>query len=170
MRRRTLAAVLALGTALGGVPAWAESLADSMVAAYRHSSLLDQNRALLRAADEDVASATAQYGPTDSSGASQHYVALELDAEGTQKFSEATTRIAAEGGTISIWMDDTMISNPTVNQAITSSSAVITGNRPTATSGTPSSFSTSPYHVSDSNSPSGVPTIFGGITQSPFPW
>lgn len=76
---------------------------------------------------DDVASATAQYGPTDSSGASQHYVALELDAEGTQKFSEATTRIAAEGGTISIWMDDTMISNPTVNQAITSSSAVITG-------------------------------------------
>ena len=63
MRRRTLAAVLALGTALGGVPAWAESLADSMVAAYRHSSLLDQNRALLRAADEDVASATAALRP-----------------------------------------------------------------------------------------------------------
>ena len=33
MRRRTLAAVLALGTALGGVPAWAESLADSRGAA-----------------------------------------------------------------------------------------------------------------------------------------
>lgn len=33
----------------------AETLADALVGAYTHSGLLDQNRALLRAADEDVA-------------------------------------------------------------------------------------------------------------------
>lgn len=63
IRRGALAALLALGTALGGMPAWAESLADTMVAAYRHSALLDQNRALLRAADEDVATAMSALRP-----------------------------------------------------------------------------------------------------------
>ena len=34
--------------------AWAESLADTLVGAYRHSALLDQNRAVLRAAPAPV--------------------------------------------------------------------------------------------------------------------
>ncbi|WP_240643635.1 TolC family outer membrane protein [Paracoccus siganidrum] len=59
-RRLTAAALLSLATAL---PAAAESLADAMVAAYRHSALIEQNRAVLRAADEDVASAVAQLRP-----------------------------------------------------------------------------------------------------------
>ncbi len=42
----------------------AESLADALIAAYRHSNLLDQNRAVLRAADEDVAQAVASLRPT----------------------------------------------------------------------------------------------------------
>lgn len=41
----------------------AETLADALVGAYTHSGLLDQNRALLRAADEDVASAVATLKP-----------------------------------------------------------------------------------------------------------
>ncbi|MCT4333488.1 TolC family outer membrane protein [Paracoccus sp. YLB-12] len=45
------------------LPANAETLADTMVAAYRHSALIEQNRAVLRAADEDVASAVAQLRP-----------------------------------------------------------------------------------------------------------
>ena len=45
------------------LPASAETLADTMVAAYRHSALIEQNRAVLRAADEDVASAVAQLRP-----------------------------------------------------------------------------------------------------------
>ena len=57
---RIAALVLALGAAL---PARAESLADTMVAAYRHSALLDQNRAVLRAADEDVAGSVAALRP-----------------------------------------------------------------------------------------------------------
>lgn len=76
---------------------------------------------------DDVVNAAAQYGPTDESGTSKHYVALELSPAGTAKFAEATARIAAESGSISIWMDDTLISNPSVSTAINSSSAVITG-------------------------------------------
>jgi outer membrane protein len=45
------------------LPVMAQSLADTFVAAYENSNLLDQNRALLRAADEDVAIAVASMRP-----------------------------------------------------------------------------------------------------------
>jgi outer membrane protein len=48
------------------VPVMAQSLADTFVAAYENSNLLDQNRALLRAADEDVAIAVASMRPVVS--------------------------------------------------------------------------------------------------------
>lgn len=57
------AAVAGLLGFVAALPARAESLADTMVAAYRHSALIEQNRAVLRAADEDVASAIAQLRP-----------------------------------------------------------------------------------------------------------
>ncbi len=63
---RTCFRALVLSSILGGaiaLPARAQSLADTMVAAYRDSALMDQNRAVLRAADEDVASAIAQLRP-----------------------------------------------------------------------------------------------------------
>ncbi|MEP4197836.1 MAG: TolC family outer membrane protein [Aliishimia sp.] len=41
----------------------AETLRDALIGAYHHSGLLDQNRALLRAADEDVAQAVASLRP-----------------------------------------------------------------------------------------------------------
>lgn len=41
----------------------AESLADTLVSAYEHSGLLEQNRALLRAADEDVAQIVSELRP-----------------------------------------------------------------------------------------------------------
>lgn len=56
-------AVLALVTS---VPAWAESLADAMTAAYNHSGIIEQNRAVMRAADEDVAQAIAALRPVIS--------------------------------------------------------------------------------------------------------
>jgi outer membrane protein len=43
--------------------AGAESLGDALVAAYRNSNLLEQNRAVLRSADEDVAQAVASLRP-----------------------------------------------------------------------------------------------------------
>jgi len=48
---------------LGILPAQAETLADALAAAYTNSQLLDQNEALLRAADEDVAGAVAALRP-----------------------------------------------------------------------------------------------------------
>lgn len=52
-------------------------------------------------------------------------VALALTDEGAQKFGEATSRLV--GKQISIWMDNTMISEPVVQTAITDGNAVITG-------------------------------------------
>ncbi|MCL4675230.1 MAG: TolC family protein, partial [Pararhodobacter sp.] len=55
-----------LGAALAGLaiqPLQADTLADALVAAYRNSNLLEQNRALLRASDEDVQQAIAAIGP-----------------------------------------------------------------------------------------------------------
>lgn len=62
---RDLACVAAAGLviALAAGPSAAQSLADTMVAAYRNSNLLEQNRAVLRAADEDVATAVANLRP-----------------------------------------------------------------------------------------------------------
>jgi outer membrane protein len=62
MLRRLATAVAAVAT-LAGAPAGAETLADALIAAYRNSNLLDQNRALLRAADEDVAIAVGTLQP-----------------------------------------------------------------------------------------------------------
>ncbi|TRW97453.1 TolC family outer membrane protein [Paracoccus sp. M683] len=60
LNRLATATALTLLTAL---PVAAESLADAMVAAYRTSPLMEQNRAVLRAADEDVAQAIATLRP-----------------------------------------------------------------------------------------------------------
>lgn len=77
---------------------------------------------------KDVSNAYAAYqnaSQTNSTG--QWVVALELTAEGTQKFAEATAKLAEAGDAISIWMDDTLISAPTVNEAIPDGNAVISG-------------------------------------------
>lgn len=65
---------------------------------------------------------------TGSSTYGEYYVSLELNDSGKQSFADATTRLAETRGIISIWMDDTMISYPTVNSAITDGSAMITLN------------------------------------------
>jgi len=56
-------AVTAVAIAVSAAPARAETLADAMVWAYNSSGLLEQNRALLRATDEDVAQAVAALRP-----------------------------------------------------------------------------------------------------------
>ncbi|MEL6523782.1 MAG: transporter, partial [Pseudomonadota bacterium] len=64
------------------INAAAESLTDALITAYRHSHLLDQNRALLRAADEGVAQAVAALRPIISfaAAASKNTDLDELDA------------------------------------------------------------------------------------------
>jgi len=64
--RRCLVTIAAMTTLVVAAPARAETLADALTYAYNHSGLLDQNRALLRAADEDVAQAVAAIKPVIS--------------------------------------------------------------------------------------------------------
>ena len=54
-------------------------------------------------------------------------VSLELDDTGTKSFADATTELEGSGD-ISIWMDDAMISDANVNEAITGGKAQISGN------------------------------------------
>lgn len=54
---------LLLGAVLCAAPVAAETLSDALAKAYRNSGLIDQNRAVLRAADEDVAGAVAALRP-----------------------------------------------------------------------------------------------------------
>ena len=61
--RATRAAVLTIALVAAPLQAGAETLRDALIGAYNHSGLLDQNRALLRAADEDVAQAVASLRP-----------------------------------------------------------------------------------------------------------
>ena len=72
---RPLATILALGLLLPSV-AMSDTLAGALSGAYDHSGLLDQNRALLRAADEDVAAATAALRPVLSYSLSSNYSTL----------------------------------------------------------------------------------------------
>ena len=73
--------VVSLAVVMGLVApmAHSETLADALANAYRTSGLLDQNRALLRAADEDVAAAVARLKPIldYTAGITQEY--RELD-------------------------------------------------------------------------------------------
>lgn len=76
----------------------------------------------------DIASAKAAYQPVDEAGTSyENVVVLELKDSGKSAFAAATKQQAATKGTISIWLDDQMISNPTVNNEITDGQAIITG-------------------------------------------
>ena len=62
---------------------------------------------------------------TETGSATEYLVLLDLTTEGAEIFAEATA--ANVGNTLSIYMDDTLLSAPTVNEAITGGSASITG-------------------------------------------
>ncbi len=77
---------------------------------------------------DDVETADYVQDPEDL----QWVVSLKLkttgEPSGMEKFAEATSELAGTSTPISIWMDNNMISYPTVNNAITNGEAVITGN------------------------------------------
>lgn len=75
----------------------------------------------------DVSKSYASISQDDGS----YIVVLELKDTGTTKFSEATGRL--KGQKISIYMDDTLISDPTVNDQITNGNAIITNQKDLAT-------------------------------------
>ncbi len=63
-----------------------------------------------------------------SEGKYEYAVSLTLTDEGAKKFATATTKAAANKEAIGIYIDGVMISEPTVNEAITTGEAIITGN------------------------------------------
>lgn len=74
----------------------------------------------------DVKSAKGGYEQTSQQGSSgEPVVVLELNESGKKKFADATERLM--GQQIGIYMDDEMLSNPTVQAHITDGSARITG-------------------------------------------
>ena len=74
----------------------------------------------------DIKSAKAQAVQDENNPTQISYViSLELEESGKDKFAEATQRL--QGKTISIWMDDVMLSAPTVNEPITDGQASISG-------------------------------------------
>lgn len=75
----------------------------------------------------DIAEAKYGYRP-NSNGDYEWVVALSLNDTGKSAFASATAELAGSGTPISIWMDNTMISAPSVNSAITDGNAEITGN------------------------------------------
>lgn len=86
-RMKLTALAVALGLAVSAPMAKAETLADAMIGAYNTSGLLEQNRAVLRAADEDVAQSMAALRPV-----------ISWSADATRQFG--TTRSASTANTI----------------------------------------------------------------------
>lgn len=94
---RVAMVVSVLSIALPATQSKADTLADALVGAYTHSGLLDQNRALLRAADEDVAIAGSLLKPiiTWSGNATRDFGDVRSSAPGSSRRSitETTTSV-----------------------------------------------------------------------------
>ena len=67
----------------------------------------------------------AEPGVISENGMNKYVVSLEFNDEGTELFKEATTTYLNK--TISIWMDDVLLSYPTVNEVISEGKAQISG-------------------------------------------
>ncbi|GGC05216.1 transporter [Marivita lacus] len=86
-RMKLAGLAVALGLVIAVPMARAETLADAMIGAYNTSGLLEQNRAVLRAADEDVAQAMSSLRPV-----------ISWSADATRQFG--TTRSASTANNI----------------------------------------------------------------------
>lgn len=75
---------------------------------------------------DQIKDASKQVGSMSEGAPAQAYVSLEFTEDGKKAFAEATRNNI--GKTISIMLDDAVISAPTVNSAIEDGSAMITGN------------------------------------------
>ena len=106
-----------------------KELGETAILTFREgdNQTKDANPEIL-VASQHVKKAEALYhqkDPRDSTSYAGWVVSLELTPSGTSKFAEATGRLVNQK--ISIWMDDAMISAPTVNSKIENGSAVING-------------------------------------------
>ena len=76
---------------------------------------------------KDVDKAEALYGDPSGNGQNQYFISLKLNESGKKAFGDATTEQFANGGFISIYMDETPISTASVKAAITTGEAIISG-------------------------------------------
>ena len=77
---------------------------------------------------DDVKSAGTGATQDDTTKEATWMVTLDLNDSGTEKFYNATSALYQDNGQISIWMDNTMISAPSVNAVISDGKATISGN------------------------------------------
>ena len=96
-----------------------EEIGTTAQMVFRKGSTADGEQIL---SGDQVTSANAAYSETEG-----WVVQLHFDSEGAQAFADATTELAADNGTISIWLDDENISTATVESAITGGEAIIRG-------------------------------------------
>lgn len=104
--------------------------AVEMLGATAKLEFVDKDGNVVLSGGNDVKSASAAYEAVDSTGKKGHIVKLELTNEGSQKFAEATGRIAgyATGENyISIQLDGNVISSPSVKEQINSTDCIIEG-------------------------------------------
>ena len=99
----------------------------AMLKFHRGSDVDDQGKptGALVIDGHDVKLAEARY-QQDEKGAYSYVVLLELEEAGKKDFATATSELKGTGS-ISIWLDDQMLSAPTVQDAITDGVATISG-------------------------------------------
>ena len=73
----------------------------------------------------DIESAEAQIQMTDFG--TDYIVLITFNEEGAEKFSEATSQAAADGSTLSIYLDDELIMKPRVMERILDGRCVLNG-------------------------------------------
>ncbi len=94
IRAGAFACAVGAGGGVTAGTAGAETLTDALIMAYQNSGLLEQNRALLRAADEDVASAVSAVRPVIRYFANSDY-ALNTPQSGADRLT-TTVGLTAE--------------------------------------------------------------------------
>ncbi len=109
-----------------------EELGETALLTFREGAEMDASGQPAGATAEnviltgaDVESAQYAYGALSDNGAPKHFVTLSFKESGKQAFADATARL--KGSQISIWMDEEIISAPTVNAHITDGQAIIEG-------------------------------------------
>lgn len=90
---------------------------------YKTPSGVTASNILVEGKDVEKAEAVVYTDPQTNK--TQYMVKLTFNEEGKEKFKNATQQLV--GQTMSIWMDDVMISYPTVNQVISDGVATISG-------------------------------------------
>lgn len=107
-----------------------KELGETALLTFREGKEQDQSGAptgKIVLVGKDIKSASNVVQTDQNTGSTENVVKLELNASGKDKFSEVTGRLKGTGEVISIWMDNTLISYPKVDEQISDGTAIISG-------------------------------------------